>query len=72
MRIGWVEGLVIFGILIFLFGATKLPAMGRAIGQSIKEFKKGVRDADSDEKSEKPAPATAKINNDDSKKIVQH
>jgi sec-independent protein translocase protein TatA len=72
MRIGWVEGLIIFGILIFLFGATKLPAMGRAIGQSIKEFKKGVRDADDDEKKDKASPTAAKANSDENKKIVQH
>ncbi|MBM4406625.1 MAG: twin-arginine translocase TatA/TatE family subunit [Chloroflexi bacterium] len=71
MRIGWVEGLIIFGILIFLFGATKLPAMGRAIGQSIKEFKKGVRDAD-DEKAEKSATTAAKTTSDENKKITQH
>jgi Sec-independent protein translocase protein TatA len=42
-----------------LFGASRLPAMGRNVGLGIKEFKKGVTEASRDDKDEgaKPAPA---------------
>lgn len=43
------ELLLIFGVVVLLFGAKKLPALGGAIGESIRNFKKGVKDVQSDE-----------------------
>lgn len=45
--IGTTELLVILGVVVLLFGAKKLPALGGAIGESIRNFKKGVSDIDS-------------------------
>jgi sec-independent protein translocase protein TatA len=33
-------------IVVVLFGATKLPQIGSGIGQAIKNFKKGISEAD--------------------------
>ncbi len=41
--------IILIGIVL-LFGASKLPKLGGAIGESIKNFKKGIKDADSAEK----------------------
>lgn len=41
---GGMEIVLIFAIVVLLFGAKKLPGLARGIGQSIKEFKKGVHD----------------------------
>ncbi len=38
------ELLVIFLIIVVLFGATKLPALGKGLGQGIRNFKKGLSD----------------------------
>jgi sec-independent protein translocase protein TatA len=35
---------IIAGVVVLLFGTTKLPKLGGAIGESIKNFKKGVKD----------------------------
>lgn len=35
--------LVFIGIVILLFGKTRLPALGRALGQFTKELKKSSR-----------------------------
>ena len=44
MRIGWTEILVILALVLLLFGAKKLPELARALGASLKEFKKGVQE----------------------------
>ena len=40
--LGYQELLLIFVILLLLFGAQKLPDLARSLGASIKEFKTGV------------------------------
>ncbi|MFA5793627.1 MAG: twin-arginine translocase TatA/TatE family subunit [Candidatus Brocadiia bacterium] len=43
-NIGAQELLIIFLILVFLFGASKLPSLARGLGKSVKEFKKGMNE----------------------------
>ena len=40
---------------MFLFGSAKLPALMRNLGKSATEFKKGMREDDSDANSDAPA-----------------
>lgn len=40
------ELLVILVIVLVLFGATRLPEIGKGIGQAIRNFKKGVSEPD--------------------------
>jgi len=47
--IGIQELLVIFLICLLIFGANKLPEIGRALGKTIKEFKKSMKEVDSEE-----------------------
>lgn len=55
-RIGWQELLFLGMILMLIFGATKLPAIGRGMGEGIREFKKSLKgdDGDSSAETEKP------------------
>jgi sec-independent protein translocase protein TatA len=46
-RIGMPELVVILIIVIVIFGANKLPGLGRGIGSAIKNFKDEMRDKDS-------------------------
>ena len=43
MGIGFTEGLLIAGIAILLFGAKKIPQLGKTLGESIKGFKEGMK-----------------------------
>jgi sec-independent protein translocase protein TatA len=43
---GVTELLLILGVIVLLFGGKKLPQLGGAIGESIKNFKKGIKDED--------------------------
>jgi sec-independent protein translocase protein TatA len=44
--------------IVVLFGASRLPAMGRNVGLGIKEFKKGVTEASRDGKDAPDKPST--------------
>jgi sec-independent protein translocase protein TatA len=40
---GW-EIVLIFAVILLLFGAKKLPELARGLGSGIKEFKKATRE----------------------------
>ena len=42
--LGSTELMIIFAILLLLFGSTKLPKLARSMGTSIREFKDGVKE----------------------------
>ncbi len=42
-NIGMTELVVIFVILLVLFGGKKLPELGKGIGDAIREFKKSTK-----------------------------
>ena len=48
MRLGLPELLVILGIVILIFGASRLPELGRGIGKGIKNFKESTREGTGD------------------------
>jgi sec-independent protein translocase protein TatA len=43
-RIGLPELIVILLIVFVIFGANRLPGLGRGIGSAIKNFKEGMKD----------------------------
>jgi sec-independent protein translocase protein TatA len=47
--LGAQELLIILLIVILLFGATRIPQIGRALGKGISNFKRAVKDEDGDE-----------------------
>ncbi len=49
-RIGLPELIVIVVVIIILFGAKRLPEIGRALGKAIKEFKKASKEIEDDVK----------------------
>jgi sec-independent protein translocase protein TatA len=53
-RLGMPELLVILAIVIVIFGANRLPGLGRGIGDAIRGFKEGIKtDDDKDDKDRK-------------------
>ena len=53
MNIGWPEILVILLIILLLFGAKRLPDLARSLGKSLREFKKGRDEIETDEQKDK-------------------
>ncbi len=70
MNLGVTELLIILGVVLLLFGSTRLPKLAKSLGQASKEFKQGVsesrEDDDDDLKRTEPAAIEAK----DTKKPV--
>ena len=58
------ELLVILLIVLLIFGAGKLPAIGDALGRSIKNFKRSASGSDEIEVSKKSELATKKKANE--------
>lgn len=56
---GPTELIIIAGVVLLLFGARKLPQLGGAIGESIKNFKKGIKDEGSATDAGKPKLETS-------------
>jgi sec-independent protein translocase protein TatA len=46
MNLGFGELLLIFIVIVLIFGASKLPQLGDALGRGIKNFKKSVSGED--------------------------
>ena len=58
MGIGFPELMIILVIIMIIFGAGKLPEIGSAFGNSIRNFKKSMKDAEK-ENEELPEGSTA-------------
>lgn len=54
-RLGVPELLIIFLIVLVIFGASRLPQLGKGIGQGLKNFKDSVRPDDSGKTPPPPA-----------------
>jgi sec-independent protein translocase protein TatA len=50
--IGSTELLIVLAIVILLFGGARIPSIARSLGQSITEFKRGVKGIDEEASSD--------------------
>jgi sec-independent protein translocase protein TatA len=57
-HIGFQELVIILIIVLVLFGAKRIPEVGRSLGKGIREFKKATREitADLDLDNDEPPP----------------
>jgi sec-independent protein translocase protein TatA len=46
MNLGWMEITLILVVVILLFGARKLPELGKGLGSGIRNFKSALRDGE--------------------------
>lgn len=72
MNLGMPEILVILLVALLIFGPRKLPELGRSLGQSIREFKRGAQEIREElEKSievkDEPKPAAAEAKKEEPK-----
>jgi len=54
--LGWPEIIIILVVLLLLFGAKRLPEMGRSLGRGMREFKDAVTGNEPPERQELASP----------------
>ncbi len=52
MGLGFQELFLILIIIVVLFGASRLPQLGRGLGEGISNFKRGLKSVSEDDKLE--------------------
>jgi len=56
-QLGMGELIIIFLVVLLLFGANQIPKVAKGMGEGIREFKKAARDLSADDKPAAQAPA---------------
>lgn len=51
--------LLILLICLVIFGPSKLPQLGKGLGESIREFKRAITNANEPQPANPPSPAAA-------------
>jgi sec-independent protein translocase protein TatA len=52
---GW-HWLIVLAIVLVIFGGSRLPGLGKGIGQSIRGFKTGLKGDEEEEKAKEIPP----------------
>jgi len=53
-NLGFWELLIIFVIVILIFGTSRIPELGRGLGEGIRNFKKSLKGDDEDKAKKQP------------------
>lgn len=56
LGLGVTEIIIILVIILLFFGGKRLPLLGKSLGESIKNFKKGLKAEDDKDKNDKIEP----------------
>ena len=51
------ELIIIVGVIVLLFGSSKIPQLMRGVGSGINEFKKGLKEGDAAAAADASKPA---------------
>lgn len=60
--LGVPELVIIFLIIIVLFGASRIPHIGKGLGEGIRNFKKGLKGVDGEDEPEQIPEKTSTRN----------
>ncbi len=61
MNLGVTELLIILGIVLLVFGSTRLPKLARSLGEASKEFKAGTEEPQKTQATAKPRPPNSPV-----------
>ncbi len=49
-NLGFTELLIILAIVVFIFGTSRIPELGKGLGEGIRNFKKSIKGGEEEEK----------------------
>ncbi|MGO8683750.1 MAG: twin-arginine translocase TatA/TatE family subunit [Thermoleophilia bacterium] len=52
--LGWQHLLIVLAIVLVLFGGSRLPGLGKSLGESIRGFKTAIKDDEDETKKVDP------------------
>jgi len=55
-QVGFWQLVLVLVVVLLLFGATRLPKLARSLGESMTEFKKGLRGGAGEESGQEKLP----------------
>ncbi len=55
-NLGFPELVFLLVIILVLFGGSRLPALGKGLGEGIRNFRQGLRSGDDDAPTTPPGP----------------
>ncbi len=59
--LGAPELVIILLLVVLLFGAAKIPELGRSIGEGLSNFKRGLKEGDGDKATNDPLKPDVKV-----------
>ncbi|HRK08640.1 MAG TPA: twin-arginine translocase TatA/TatE family subunit [Pseudobdellovibrionaceae bacterium] len=65
MSIGPLQALIIIAVILIFFGPSRLPGLGKSVGEAIRGFKKGIS-GDEIDVTDSAKPANEKLSAQDS------
>jgi sec-independent protein translocase protein TatA len=71
MGIGFPELMIILVIIMIIFGAGKLPEIGSAFGNSIKNFKKSMKEAEEIQEAAELEPTEIETDDNNSESLKE-
>jgi sec-independent protein translocase protein TatA len=71
MGIGFPELMIILVIIMIIFGAGKLPEIGSAFGNSIKNFKKSMKEAEEIQEAANIEPTEIEADDNNSESLKE-
>jgi sec-independent protein translocase protein TatA len=61
--------LLIIGIALLVFGTSKFAAVGKGLGEGIRNFKSAMKQPDEAKKDEKPGVTKQEVTKEEEKKV---
>ena len=68
MGLKWTEILLIVGVVLLLFGSTRLPQLGSSLGSAIRNFKRGFAGDGEDDKKLANGTGTTEVSTSEKQK----
>lgn len=69
MGLGTTELIILLVVALVIFGPSRLPGLGKSMGEAIRGFKKGMDDREDEEKREQiPSADSSKTTAEDKQK----